>query len=344
MKPVTTLLSITRALLARTLLTGALSVGGCLLLGSCSQGEDALRTDGVRSNALLPISVEASLADVAVTRTDGYTAVPSGGAIGVFRTAPVTADSPAQRDVKYTYNGTKWSPESEATQIVVGGENATLCAYYPQGSVSFTANTTQTALTVKDYTAADDLYYAHKPVQAAVNNANRAVSFLMEHAYSRLQFSITRNATKLYLGDCKVSAIKLEPETASNAFYTTRTLDISLPVDDTNQPAPVNAGGWTLDTQALAMYTTGLQTTAADESIDKLFPPQTFAAGDGTKLTMTIDGNNLQVIIPNSKLPGFAAGTCHVIYVEIEGLSIRLLGVTRQSWTETTLPGDLETH
>lgn len=344
MKPVTTLLSITRALLARTSLTGALSVGGYLLLGSCSQGEDALPGGAPGNNAQLPISVEASLADVAVTRTAGYTPVPSGGAIGVFRTAPVTADSPAQRDVKYTYDGTKWNPESEAKQIVVGGQDATLCAYYPQGKVSFTAGTTQTALTVKDYTADDDLCYADKPVQAQVNNANRAVSFLMEHAYARLQFSITRNATKLYLGDCKVSAIRLEPETAGNDFFTARTLNLSLPVDDTRQPTPANAGGWTLDTQTLAMYTTGLQTTAADESIDKLFPPQTFAAGSGTKLTMTVDGNTLQVVIPNDKLPGFTAGTCHVIHVEIEGMSIKLVGVTRQSWTETTVPGDLETH
>ena len=333
MKPVTTLLSITRLL----------SVGGCLLLGSCSQGEDAL-PNGAPGNARLPISVEASLADVVETRTAGYTAVPNAGAIGVFRTAPVTADSPAQYDVKYTYDGTKWSPESEAKQIVVGGENATLCAYYPQGKVSFTTNTTKTALTVKDYTAADDLCYADKPVQAEVNNANRAVSFLMEHAYARLRFHITRNATKLYLGECKVSAIKLEPETTGNDFFTARTLDISLPANDTHQPAPTDAGGWTLDTQTLAMYTTGLQTTAADESIDKLCPPQTFAAGSGTKLTMTVDGNALQVVIPNDKLPGFTAGTIHVIHVEVEGLSIKLLGVTRRQWSAPSDLGEKETH
>lgn len=336
MKPVTTLLSITRALLARTLLTGALSVGGCLLLGSCSQGEDALPGGAPGNNAQLPISVEASLADVAVTRTAGYTPVPSGGAIGVFRTAPVTADSPAQRDVKYTFDGTKWSPESEAKQIVVGGQDATLCAYYPQGKVSFTANTTQTALTVKDYTANDDLCYAHKPVQAQVNNANRAVSFLMEHAYARLQFSITRSSTAPYPNACKITSIRMEPATAGSEFYTARTINVGLPASNGAQLTGSKAANWTLNTAALAMGATGISAGATDTSIDKLFPPQAFSTNVGTKLTLTIDGKDQTVTLPYAKLTGLKAGVISRIALEIQGTELVVESVQIKQWSNVS--------
>lgn len=322
MKPITTLLSITRLL----------SVGSCLLLGSCSQGEDAL-TSGASGNALLPISVEASLADVVTTRTAGYTPVPSGGAIGVFRTAPVTADSPAQRDVKYTYNGTKWNPESEANQIVVGAENATLCAYYPQGKVSFTTNTTQTALTVKDYTAANDLCYADKPVQAAVNNANRAVSFLMEHAYSRLQIHITRSSTADYPNACKITSIQMEPATAGSEFYTARTIDVGKPDSDASQLTGSKAASWTLSTAALAMGTAGISKGATDTSIDKLFPPQAFSTNVGTKLTLTIDGKSQTVTVPYAKLTGLKAGEISRIMLEIQGTELVVESVQIKQWT-----------
>lgn len=322
MKPITTLLSITRLL----------SVGSCLLLGSCSQGEDAL-TSGASGNALLPISVEASLADVVTTRTAGYTPVPSGGAIGVFRTAPVTADSPAQRDVKYTYNGTKWNPESEANQIVVGAENATLCAYYPQGKVSFTTNTTQTALTVKDYSVDNDLCYADKPVQAAVNNANRAVSFLMEHAYSRLQIHITRSSTADYPNACKITSIQMEPATAGSEFYTARTINVGLPATNGSQLTGSKAASWTLSTAALAMGTAGISKGATDTSIDKLFPPQAFSTNIGTKLTLTIDGKSQTVTVPYAKLTGLKAGEISRIMLEIQGTELVVESVQIKQWS-----------
>lgn len=322
MKPVTTLLSITRLL----------SVGGCLLLGSCSQGEDAL-PGGAPGNARLPISVEASLADVVETRTAGYTAVPNGGAIGVFRTAPVTADSPAQYDVKYTYDGTKWSPESEAKQIVVGAENATLCAYYPQGKATFTPNTTKTALTVKDYTTADDLCYADKPVQAEVNNANRAVSFQMEHAYARLQFSITHSSTASYPNACKITSIKMEPTAANSEFYTARTINVGLPASNSAQLGGSKATNWTLSTAALAMGATGISAGATDTSIDKLFPPQTFSANMDTKLTLTIDGKEQTVTLPYAKLTGLKAGVISRIMLEIQGTELVVESVQIKQWT-----------
>lgn len=323
-----------------------LSIITSFLLASCTQSEIAVPS-GRPVTGQVPIAVDAGIAAATVSRASaGYEDIPNGGAIGIFRTAPVTTDSPAQYDVKYTYNGTQWSPANSTQQITVGGEDATLCAYYPQGSVSFDATKkTTTTLSVKDYTAADDLCYAAAPVQAVVNNANRKVSFKMVRAYSRLQFHITRHATKEYLGDCKVSSIKLEPETAGGDFFTERTIDISLPESDDRQLGGTKAGNWTLDTRALAMFTTGLKTgdENADKSIDQLFPPQAFSGGSGVKLTLTIDDIPLQVTIPNGKLSGFTAGTINVIKVEVQGVSIKLTGVEKEAWSEVDA-GDYETH
>lgn len=329
-----------------------LFISASLLLASCSQGEEGAGIDSGRSGGQLPISVDAGIAGAALshtTRAAGFTPVPDGGAIGIFRTAPVTTDSPAQYDVKYTYAEATglWSPESPTAQITVGGEDATLCAYYPQGKVTFNPASTVTTLTVKDYAADDDLCYADKPTQPAVNNSQRKVSFQMVHAYSRIQFSITRYAqpsTDLF--PCKVSSITLEPAVAGSDFYIERTLDISYGERDASQLGGTTVSAWTLDTSALPMGSSGISSAGGDTSIDKLFPPQTFTTDSGTKVSLTIDGLVQQVIIPYAKLPQLAAGNIYVIKLELHGLSLKLQEVETQDWTDVTVgSGDeYETH
>lgn len=325
-----------------------LFIGGTLLLASCSQSDDALAS-GSGEDGRVPISVEASIANASLTRTAGYTPVPDGGAIGIFRTAPVTEDSPAQYDVKYNYGGSpaKWSPDDADAPITVGGEDATLCAYYPQGKVTFTTNSTVTSLTVKDYTADDDLCYADKPTQAAVNNSQRQVSFLMDHAYSRLQLHIKRYANPpVSVFPCKVSSIRLEPETTGREFYTERTLDIGKAEGDAAQLGGTKTTGWTLDTSLLSMGVSGIAPNTEDTGIDKLFPPQTFTANTATKVTLNIDGQAQQVIIPYAKLPQLAAGNIYQIKLELHGQSVKLQSVEIMDWTDVTVGtgDDYETH
>lgn len=319
-----------------------------LLLASCSQSDDAL-TSGSGEDGQVPISVEASIANATLTRTAGYTPVPDGGAIGIFRTAPVTTDSPAQYDVKYTYGGSpaKWSPDDADNQITVGGEDATLCAYYPQGTVTFTTNSTVTSLTVKDYSVANDLCYADKPVQANVNNSQRKVSFLMNHAYARIQLHIKRYANPpAAVFPCKVSSIRLEPETTGSEFYTERTIDIGKAEGDAAQLGGTKTTGWTLDTSLLPMGTSGIAPNTEDTSIDKLFPPQIFTANTGTKVTLNIDGIVQQVIIPYGKLQKLAAGNIYQVKLELHGQSLKLLSVEIMDWQDVTVGtgDDYETH
>ena len=82
------------------------------------------------------------------------------------------------------------------SKIYVGSTDASLHAYYPYGKVTFGANSTVTALTVKDHTADNDFCYADAPL-TAVNNRTPVASFLLKHAYAGLKFSIACHSTYL---------------------------------------------------------------------------------------------------------------------------------------------------
>lgn len=124
------------------------NIGMGILLTACGNGGmDPVDTGG--EEEYVPVRVE--------TVTDngiGTRAVTlSNAAIGIFRTAPYSATFPQQYDVECIHDGTAWSL---ASKIYVGSTDASLHAYYPYGKVTFGANSTVTALTVKDHTADND--------------------------------------------------------------------------------------------------------------------------------------------------------------------------------------------
>lgn len=322
-------------------ITNLFLLTGSLLLASCSQGDDAL-TSGDGGDVQVPITVEASIANAVLTRTEGYASVPDKGTIGIFRTAPVTADNPAQYDVSYSYDGSAntWSPVDPDKLISVGVENATLCAYYPQGKATFDSESTIAALTVKECTADNDLCYAAAPVQPAVNSTQRTVSFQMDHAYSRVQFSITHSSSKGSDTPCKITSIKMAPVTKGSEFYIARTNDISKPVTDESRLGGTTAASWVLNTSTLSMGTTGIAKGDTDTSIDMLFPPQKFSAGIDTKLTLKVDDKNMAVTIPNATLPGLKPGVIYQIKLEIEiaiDMELVVNGVQIKQWEEKDL-------
>lgn len=320
-------------------ITNLFLLTGSLLLASCSQGDDAL-TSGDGGGVQVPITVEASIADAALTRTEGYTAVPDGGVIGIFRTVPATTDNPAQYDVKYSYDATTatWSPVNPDNLISVGVEDVTLCAYYPQGKVTFNKNSTVTELTVKEPTAINDLCYAAAPVQPKVNRDLRTVSFQMDHAYSRVQFSITHSSSMGSDTPCKITSIKMAPVTKGSEFYIARTIDISKPVTDESRLGGTTAASWVLDTSTQNIGTKGITKGDTDTSIDMLFPPQKFSNDVGTKLTLKVNDKNMKVTIPYATLPELKPGVIYQIDLEIElvmGLVVN--GVQIKQWEEKDL-------
>lgn len=308
-------------------LTGWLAGSALLFLLAACGGDLSLpygdgRPDVPASGELVPVAMEAMVENGSMTRA--ATTTLSSGSVGVFRTAPVSSYCPVQYDVEYTYGGTDWKAADADNVILVGGEDATLHAYYPYGTVTFnTSKKTQTTLTVKDYTADNDLCYADAPT-AVINNKNPKASFVLKHAYARLKFSITRHSS--FPTDCKITKIVMQPATSGN-FYTTRTMDISKPAGDADQLGGSIAADWTPDISTLTMCTTGISKGAENTEIDKLFPPQKFTSGVGTKLTLTIDGRDYSVTIPSATLPALKAGYESTIKLEVQGKAIEIEGV-----------------
>lgn len=310
-------------------LAGWLAGSALLFLLAACGGDLSLpygdgRPDVPASGELVPVAMEAMVENGSMTRAATTTTLSS-GSVGVFRTDPVSTWCPAQYNVEYTYSDTGWKAADADNVILVGGEDATLHAYYPYGTVTFDeAKKTQTTLTVKDYTADNDLCYADAPT-AVINNKNPKASFVLKHAYARLKFSITRHSS--FPTACKVTKIVMQPATLGNIFYTTRTMDISKPAGNADQLGGSTATDWTPDISSLAMYTTGIAKGAENTEIDKLFPPQEFTTGVDTKLTLTIDGRDYTVTIPSATLPALKAGYESTIKLEVQGKAIEIEGV-----------------
>lgn len=322
-------------------LAGWLAGSALLFLLAACGGDLSLpygdgRPDVPASGELVPVAMEAMVENGSMTRA--ATTTLSSGSVGVFRTAPVSTWCPAQYDVKYTYSGTDWKAADKDNVILVGGEDATLHAYYPYGTVTFDASKkTQTTLTVKDYTADNDLCYADAPT-AVINNKNPKASFVLKHAYARLKFSITRHNS--FPTACKITKIVMQPATPGNIFYTTRTMDISKPAGDAAQLGGSIAADWTLNISSLSISTTGISKGAENTEIDKLFPPQEFTASVDTKLTLTIDGREYTVTIPSATLPALKAGYESTIKLEVQGTGISVTGVKANPWETSPVSGD----
>lgn len=310
-------------------LAGWLAGSALLFLLAACGGDLSLpygdgRPDVPASGELVPVAMEAMVENGSMTRAATTTTLSS-GSVGVFRTDPVSTWCPAQYNVEYTYSDTGWKAADADNVILVGGEDATLHAYYPYGTVTFDeAKKTQTTLTVKDYTADNDLCYADAPT-AVINNKNPKASFVLKHAYARLKFSITRHNS--FPTDCKITKIVMQPATPESIFYTTRTMDISKPAGDVAQLGGSIATDWTLNISSLSISTTGISKGAENTEIDKLFPPQEFTNGVDTKLTLTIDGRDYTVTIPSATLPALKAGYESTIKLEVQGKAIEIEGV-----------------
>lgn len=322
-------------------LTGWLAGGALLFLLTACGGDTSLTyEDGTpdlpASDELVPVTMEAMVENGSMTRAATTTPLTS-GSIGVFRTAPVSDRCPAQYNVSYTNSGSGWQAADTDNKILVGGEDASLHAYYPYNSVTFDATVkTQTTLVVKVYTANNDLCYAAAPT-TVINNKNPKASFVLKHAYARLSFKITRDASFPNL--CKVSKLVLKPSTGT--YFQTKTIDISRGEASLADGTTVSQYEW--DSAACSWsIKDGISAGTTNESMDVLLPPQVFTS-DNMTVTLTIDDVDYSVNVPTdskSSFPELKAGTRHRIELSVQGSGVNITGMKAYPWETSTVPGD----
>lgn len=250
----------------------------------------------------------------------------TGGSIGVFRTG---TGYPEQYE-KYTYNN-GWQPLANA--IIVGGGDATVCAYYPYDDAAVHTGT-GFVLEARGWTELKDLSYA--TTGATVSNKAPYVNFAMKRAYARLKLSVTRKAN--YVGNCNIANVNIR-HSGNNSFLTRRVLDIS----NNASSGDVNpGGGWTYGLN-LGNVAPGTTNTA----YDVLVPPQ--AVNGGLTITLPIDGVNRAVTVPASAFVNGAlsAGRQYTISVTVTDVAVTLNGninINDMVWDGTIIQNNTPTE
>ena len=286
-----------------------------LLLASCSFEHDG-DSDGKTSAALSVTSVSISKP---ITRS--VTAISS-GSIGLFCTAYNAYK--AQSNVQYTYSSSSWSA---TTAILLDLPIAEVCAYYPYGAAGITSATdpTSVTLTSQKYSSAQDLSYD----SVMVSVYNPKVNFVMNHAYSQITFSITRDAT--YPGACAISGISI----ANAGIKTGTTLNMI-------------SGAYAAGTTGTVSYNPSIASLSSGGSTTTsvLMVPVTTAMAGNIVITFTVDGvpvtANLDVA--SKGLTTLAAGTNYNIPITVKGAALSIGAVNVTDWSDkaTFDGGDLQ--
>lgn len=294
-----------------------------LLLVACSQERTLFPTE---KTDRVPLSVFTSFKADVTTRATAQP-LPEGSSIGVFLIAD--ANYTPQSNVKYTCQpDDEWTSE---TSVCVGGARAGLCAYYPFGKVTFSADT-RTTLKNQAYTEDADWWYAKDNAAVTVTNLSPEIEFLLEKPYSQLSLEMIRNGR--YPLQCKITNVRIELENGES-MVDTGTFDIK----DGNLQNTPDVTSYSYPTSG-PMHDTGLGVgeAARDTTCNYLFVPQTLASG--LKLTLTIDEREFSVIVPQTDLGELIAGKRHVVRLDIRGgIPINIVEVTTKEWQSTSLDG-----
>lgn len=309
------------------------ALGAISLLCACGQEDgDVLRQEP----EMVPVSIQAAIQGESVTRAYDFETLTA-GSIGVFRLA--ANDYTLQENVQYSNTGaTAWQPAVNTNIIYVGAKEAELCAYHPYGSVTFddSSNKVKATLSATHYQASKDMSYATTGGDAVWKKTPQA-SFQMIHAYARLSFKVTRDAS--YVTTCKVSKLALKPTTGT--YFQTKTIDISKGEASLANGTTVSQYEWTSASSSWSIKD-GVSVGAPNESMDVLLPPQEFAANKMT-VTLTIDGVDYSADVPTgsgSSFTALKAGTRHRIELSVKGASLSVTGMKTYPWETSTVSGD----
>ncbi len=287
---------------------------------SCSQDEVVNN----QSNVKKPLNV--SLASVSAVTRGVYDAggLLETGSIGVY----ATGAGYASENVQYSYGTSSWAPQNVANTIYLSNETATLFAYGPYNAAF---SRTATSLAAGEYTESRDLCIT---TVTGFTNTNSDVNFTLSHAYSRLSFVITKDAS--YSGTCKIENIAI----SGPAIFTTAKADFS-------SAAAVISN----QTAGTVQYNPALASMLA-APVTKSFliiPAATTAFTAATTLMFTIDGVNLKATLPvaspgastNAGIKELVAGSNYIVNIRIKGTQLIINGVQVNQWNSVPVTGDI---
>ena len=300
-----------RYIQSATILIAALSVIGCNKVEDFNSNPDnALQIESVGG-----VSQYALMQSKAVI--EGNTLLPGSEAaqgIGIFVTAKdgsaYDGKTSGYSNVKYTYNGEKWST---TTPIYLSNTVGKLYGYFPY-------NTTATDLTkipiVSSLNGTDYLYAE----QREVSISEKSVSLQMNHALARLHLTLKKG--EKYKANGVISGITLK----STAIDATGTMDITT--------GEVTATKAKTDKGVVQLVASGSLSTG-DQTYDILLVPA-YASDAATPfdILISIDGATAGVTLSGENGITVQSGKQYDVTLEIQDTGIKVSGVGVGLWGE----------
>ena len=272
--------------------------------------ESALQIESVSN--ISPFTLMQELASKAVITGETLPTDEANKGIGLFVTA---ADGSAYdgkvdgySNVKYTYNGEKWSA---AFPIYLSNTAGKLYGYFPYSETA----TDLKAIPVESSLNGTDYLYA---TSQDVSLSNKSVNLQMNHALERLHLTIKRGDK--YLSDCNLSKIVLK----SKSIDATGTMDITT--------GTVTATKQSDATGTVELTGTDAVTASGIEKDILLVPADNSAGPKDLTLTLTIDGVDAVVNFKEDEGLDIRQGIQCNATLTIEDTGIKVTGVGVGVW------------
>lgn len=310
---------------------GLLAMLAAFALQGCRQADEETGLPEGTNTPLVVLSAAISEETPVGTRAVTTTEITA-GSLGIFLRGASGTGYVDKNNLKYNYD-TKWKPADTSNTIYLGGEEASVCAYYPH-------NTTWNDLAAIPLTSqvylpdtANVSYAADREVDGS--SAGCKTSFTLKRAYAKVNFTFTRdnypsagNLTKITLANC----------------CTKNTLDIRTGTYATANTVASLSNNVTLTIPAAG----GGSVSTVDGDADKnsflvapgAIPDYTGVTGMGAETVLTVDGKDVRVLIPKSILPAWEAGKAYNIRIKVTGTGIVLSKLETTDWSSTDVKDD----
>ena len=243
------------------------------------------------------------------------TTLGNGSEIGISRIADGAYT--AQSNYKYVNTSGTWSAATTSNILIMGKNNATLCAYSPYSSF---VNVSSVPLTSNLYNSASDFCYGYTNGVNAINMGT-GVSFTLDHAYAKLTLRFTKGSSFIGAGNVKKITVT---GGARSAALNISSSSPSLSVTDATTPVSVGDGVTTIFNI--------VNTPSYD--VDVLMVPSTISSG--LTFTLNVDDINLTATLPSSLLNALAAKTNYTIPIAINSTSLDLGGASGTNYVKIT--------
>ena len=295
------------------ILLAALAFAGCSKTEEFEHNPDnALQIESV--SGISPFDLMQNQASKAVITGNSLPGDEAAKGIGLFVTASnggaYDGHDSGYTNVKYTFDGSKWSTQSP---IYLSNNDGKLYGYFPYNADA----TDLRAIPVESSLNDTDYLYAKSQT---VSHSNKSVSLQMQHALSRLHLTIKKGAN--FTADASLSKITLK----SAAIDANGTLDLTTGV--------ITASKKSGEIGIVELVTDGEITAQGIEKDILLVPADNSEGKKDIAIILLIGGKSAGITLSGENGIDIRSGIQNNVILTIEDTGIKVSGVGVDVWNE----------